>query len=270
MGNMKVFALWTSVLCFFVASCAQQEKKEGTQNTPANTEVADPSKDQSEPAAAFTAEQKQQILAKWEKKAGTYEYLIEVGEGSMGTGKQIIKIQRKDADTWVVESEITITAKALGGLVSYNYKEEYSEMWKGTALQSLSDHIDDDGTICDVELTAQGNSFTGTVNGQPASFPLPHAIGISCWNLDELYPHFQPFSMMWVDKEKANIAGFKIQELGQEQVSIAGKSVTCKHVKLQKSESDKWEMWLNSAGVPVKHSDEVDGYKTDFILQSWK
>lgn len=215
---------------------------------------------------ARTAEEEKKILASWEKKIGLYEYeiKIEIPLGS-GSGKQILKVERTDADTWTVESEIEIEARVLGSS-AYSYTEQSIEVWKGTDLYSFDDLVDDDGKKCDVKLVAEGDMLVGTVDRQPIRLPKPMSVGCSAWNISEFCSGSEAIELLSVGDSTVKIENFQVKDLGEEKIRLGEKVRQCRHLKFGES---NWEMWLLPSGIPAKHVDIVRGSSTTFTLTAW-
>ncbi len=175
--------------------------------------------------------------------------------GEIGTFTDTID---RNPETMRIEGRLRIAVKFLG-IVVYRHESDISTIMRDERLISLKSFTRKDGESLEVRGEAQGDQFV--VNATGGSFAGPATILPS-----------DPFvlkstgeeSMIFTDT--GEIISVQVSGGDHGTVSVNGNPVSARRFVVDGV--TRWEVWVDSAGIPVKFRIVEDGTPIDFVLQN--
>jgi hypothetical protein len=196
------------------------------------------------PGAAIAAEQ-------------TYDYVITHSHyGKIGTYDRVVD---RSGGVMHARSQMQIAVKMLG-LVVHREVADQSETWRGGRLIAFHCTTTVNGAPINVSGQAQGDKFlvispTGTATA-PIDVAASDPMGF------KRLGHGQMVSIKSGKIEAIDVTGGE-----SEQVTIDGTPQPARHFRVSTvAQPNKWEVWLDPQGVPLKFRSLEGGAQVDFTL----
>ena len=191
--------------------------------------------------------------------AGTYTYTVHhPSYGDIGTYTDIVS--ESDGVTRI-DSRLRVAVTMLG-VVVYREDGDRSEIWRDNRLVSFQSVSNRNGKRIEVRGSAEKDGFVVTT---PAgTFVAPANVKPSDpWAIKELG------AAVMVSTKSGKIWDVAVSGGEEATVSAEGKAVETHHFHVVAgSDEDKWEVWFDRAGVPVRFQSIESGELIDFILAS--
>jgi hypothetical protein len=189
----------------------------------------------------------------------TYHYVVtHTKYGNIGSYDRVVD---QTGGGMRAVSHLRIAVKVLG-MVMHRENADQTEAWRGGKLVSFQSTTTTNGTPLSVSGEAKGGEFvvttpTGTVTA-PADVAASDPLGFSRTG------HAEVVSLKSGKVEPIEVAG------GQpETVTLNGVSESARHFRVSTTAvPNKWEVWLDAQGVPIKFRSREHGDAVDFTLAS--
>jgi hypothetical protein len=198
------------------------------------------------PCAAFAAPQ-------------TYDYVITHSRyGKIGTYDRTID---ESGGVTHAQSHLRIAVKMLG-MVVHRENAEQSETWRGKRLVAFHSVTTSNGKPMTVSGEARANSFVVTSPAGTATAPADVA-ATDPWGFSRMGPA-EVVSLKSGKIEPVNVTGGEADA-----VMMQGVRQPARHFHVSTStQPNKWEVWLDPEGVPIKFRSLERGDAVDFTLTS--
>jgi hypothetical protein len=158
--------------------------------------------------------------------------------------------------TW----RLKVTVRVLG-LVVHRETGEQSEVWRAGRLESFRSVIVTNGRSLSVSGEADGARFLVRSPDGVAVAPAS-VVASDPWQLT------QPGAGVVVSIRTGKIDAARVTGGETETLQINGASIPVRHFHVNTSEPDKWQVWMDRRGVPVKFRSREKGDDIDFTLIS--
>ena len=147
------------------------------------------------------------------------------------------------------------------GLVVHRETGDQAEVWRGGRLVSFRSVIVTNGRSLSVSGEAEGSRFV--VRSPAGVAEAPGAVVASDpWLLT------RPGAGVVVSIRSGRIDAVSVTGGETETLQIEGASVPVRHFHVNAARPDKWEVWMDRNGVPVKFRSLESGAPIDFTLVS--
>ena len=189
----------------------------------------------------------------------TYSYTISHPVyGAIGTYSRTI--DDAGGDTRAV-SRLRVAVKVLG-IVAHRENADQTEVWRGKRLESFSSATTTNGRLLNVSGEARGNQFMVTTPLGTAAAPADVAAS-DPWSLNRMGPGVV-VSIKSGRLDKVDVTGGET-----ETVTLHGASASARHYHVSTAaQANKWEVWIDAHGVPIKFRSAEKGGVVDFTLVS--
>jgi len=189
----------------------------------------------------------------------TYTYTVHhPSYGDIGTYTDIVS--ESDGVTQI-DSRLRVAVTMLG-VVVYREDGDRSEIWRDNRLVSFQSVSNRNGERIEVRGKAEKDGFVVTT---PAgTFVAPANVKPSDpWAIKKLG------AAVMVSTKSGKIWDVDVSGGEEATVSAEGKAVATRHFHVAAgSDEDKWEVWFDRGGVPVRFQSVESGEPIDFILAS--
>jgi hypothetical protein len=158
-------------------------------------------------------------------------------------------------------SKLDITVKMMG-MVVHRERDDQTEVWRDGRLVSFSSVSDSQGHQLVVNGQASGGRFQITTPSGVTYAPADLSAA-DPWGLQ----HVGAGEVVSIKSGKVNhvvvVGG------GTEQITIAGVAMAVRHFSAStETQPDKWDVWVDRAGVPVRFRSREGESTVDFTLVS--
>lgn len=191
--------------------------------------------------------------------AETYTYTVHhPSYGDIGTYTDIVS--ESDGVTRI-DSQLRVAITMLG-VVLYREEGDRSEIWRGNRLVSFQSVSNRNGERIEVRGNAGKDGFVVTSPTGTAVAPA-NVKPSNPWAIKELG------AAVMVSTKSGKIWDVDVSGGEEATVSVDGKPVSARHYHVVAGmQEDKWEVWFDRAGVPVRFQSIESGEPIDFILAS--
>jgi hypothetical protein len=187
----------------------------------------------------------------------TYDYAVTHSRyGAIGTYDRVFT---ESGGVTQANSHLRIAVKVLG-LVVHREDADTTETWRGGRLTSFDSTTTVNGKPIKVTGEARGGQFvvntpTGVETAPPDVAPTDPS-GFARTGRAEVV------SLKSGRLDKVDVTGGEMQS-----VALRGASVDARHYRVSTAaQPNKWEVWLDSNGLPVKFRSQEHGDFVDFVL----
>lgn len=187
----------------------------------------------------------------------TYHYAITHSRyGAIGAYDRVV--DQSDGMTRA-QSHLNIAVRVLG-MVMHRESADQTEVWRGQRLMSFQSLTTTNGQPLKVSGEARENGFvvtspTGTANA-PADVAATDPLGFN---------RLGPAKVVSIKSGK--IEAINVTGGEADQITLKGVRVPVRHFHVSTAaQPDKWEVWLDPQGVPVKFRSLEHGDAVDFTL----
>ncbi len=189
----------------------------------------------------------------------TYSYTISHPlYGAIGTYSRTI--DEVGGDTRAV-SRLRVTVRVLG-IVAHRENADQTEVWRGKRLESFSSATTVNGQLISVSGEARGDHLLVTTPLGTAAAPADVAAS-DPWSLNRLGPG------VVVSIKSGRIDNVDVTGGEVETVMLHGGSAPARHYHVRTAaQPNKWEVWIDAHGVPIKFRSAENGGAVDFTLVS--
>jgi len=187
----------------------------------------------------------------------TYTYAVEHPfYGDIGTYTNTVD----DTDGAIrMDSQLRVEIQVLG-IVVFRQDADRSEVWRGDRLVSFRSVSHKNGERLEVSGEATEKGFVVTSPSGKILAPADVAPS-DAWAVKGLG------SAVMVSTESGNVENVDVSGGEAATVSIQGQPTPVRHFHVQTSmQTDKWEVWLDEHGVPIKFRSVESGSPIDFVL----
>ncbi len=159
------------------------------------------------------------------------------------------------------QSRLTIAVKVLG-IVVHRENADQTEVWRGPRLISFNSVTTSNGKPLKVSGEARDNGFWVTTPAGTAIAPADVAAS-DPWGFSRTGPS-QVVSIKSGKIEPVNVIGGETETL-----LLRGVAVPVRHFRVSTArQPDKWDVWLDAQGVPIKFRSLERGGTVDFTLNA--
>jgi hypothetical protein len=191
----------------------------------------------------------------------TYAYTVEHPfYGDIGTYTTTTAVDDADGVTRI-DSQLRVAVKIMG-IVFYREDADRSEVWRGTRLVSFDSVTQRNGQQIDVRGEVRDNSFIVTSPSGTTVAPADVAPS-DPWALKRLG------AGVVVSTKSGKVDNVEVTGGEVTWVSLHGTSTPTHHFHVRTAtQPDKWEVWFDEQGVPVKFRSIESGTPIDFTIAS--
>jgi len=189
----------------------------------------------------------------------TYAYTVEHPfYGDIGTYTTVV--DNGDGVTRI-DSQLRVAVRIMG-IVIYREDADHSEIWRGMRLVSFDSVTRRNGQQTDVRGEVRGNSFIVTSPSGTTVAPADVAPS-DPWALKRLG------AGVVVSTKSGKVDDVEVTGGEVSWVALNGTPTPTHHFHVRTStQPDKWEVWFDEQGVPVKFRSIESGTPIDFTLAS--
>lgn len=187
----------------------------------------------------------------------TYTYTVaHPSYGEIGTYTDVIS----EADGVTrIDSRLRVAVQVLG-IVLYREEGDRSEIWHGGQLVSFESVSNKNGERIEVRGKAEKDGFVITSPSGTTIAPV-NVEPSDPWAIKQLG------AAVMVSTKSGKIQDVNVTGGEASTVSVEGKPVLAHHFHVEAGmNEDRWEVWFDKEGVPVKFQSVESGEQIDFIL----
>ena len=170
-------------------------------------------------------------------------------------GNYHMVIQRRDDGSFVMGAQADVTLKYV--VISYNYKYRGTEVWKDGRLLQLDSATDDDGKKYTVNAVAEGNGLRVKANGYERLAKADVWLS-TYWKLPDA--KYRNAAVPLIDADTGRDLNATLQLVGNEQIKVAGQSVSAAHYRL--AGDVKVDLWYDAQERMLRQDSLEDGHRT--------
>jgi len=189
----------------------------------------------------------------------SYSYKIEhPSYGDIGTYTESVD----DAGGFThIDARLRVAVKILG-MVAYHEESDRKETWRDGRLLAFDSITAKNGKRIAVHGEAQQNHFVVTS---------PSGTVVAPADIETSDPRVlkQPGPGVIITNKLGGVETVEVSGGEQATVSMGGLELPTRHFRVDtESTHDKWDVWLNDSGVPVKFRSMEEGTPIEFTLSS--
>lgn len=178
--------------------------------------------------------------------------------GAVGTYQRTID---ESGGATHARSRLSIAVKMMGMIV-HREQDDQTEVWRDGRLMSFTSFSDTQGKQLSVSGQANGNHFD--INTPTGMVQAPADVSAADpWGLN----HIGQGAVVLI--KSGRVDHVVVSGGGTEQVNVGGVAVSARHfVASTDTVPDKWDVWVDRSGVPVKFRSREGAATVDFTLTS--
>lgn len=162
-------------------------------------------------------------------------------------------------------SEVAVTdAKVTVGWAVFTYVYEFhgQERWLGGRLEQLSSRAVDGGRRLSLSATRGERGLSVAQSSRPPQSSVEVQLTTNYWRQPVVSsPHGE---LKILDADNGKLYDTKLGALGQQELTVAGKAVSCTGIRLRGAVDV--ELWFDSAGYLVRQAGMEEGHHTELRL----
>jgi len=188
----------------------------------------------------------------------TYDILIDRAK----SGQSSIPILRYSDGSEVASTDAKVTVTWT--VFTYVYEFQGEERWRQGRLEQLNSRAVDGGRRLSLTASRADHGFSISKSGKPSAPSRDVQFTTNYWRLPSAVVMGNPLAIL--DADNGKIYEAKMESIGQEELSVAGRPIPCTGYRLKGAV--EVELWFDAAGYLVRQVGREDGHQTELRLSS--
>jgi uncharacterized protein DUF6134 len=188
----------------------------------------------------------------------TYEILIDGAK----SGQSTLTITQDSDGNEIASTDAKLTV--VWTVFTYVYEFNGQERWHQGRLEQLTSRAVDGGRPLALTATRMGRGLSVSKSGGPPSSAPDVQLTTNYWRQPLGVAIGSPLAIL--DADNGKIYEAKIESIGHEELSVAGRLLPCTSYRLKGAVEVK--LWFDAAGYLVRQVGTEDGHRTELRLVS--